>query len=195
VTPPSANRLAQATPDTSTVQIAAAPQPTSRPASRFAVVACSSCAEPWAVETRHATITCPRCATKVETRDRRRLWEGDTAQDAQTHAGILRARAQGLAGAAAATISLERPIREARHDSPAEAAAAKASGITNKSQRAEAVALWMQRLVGPSRHDDLIDAMVLAGLEKSRAESEVIRMLVCDVLYEPRAGVYALTAE
>lgn len=151
---------------------------------RFAVIACP-CTETWAVETRHARVSCPRCGKGAELATRQRLWQGDTADDARKAAGSLRAQAAGGTG-----LVLERPVPAARHDSPADAAAAKGSGIVNRSDRAEVVALWLTRLVGQPSHDDLVDALVKSGLDKSRAEREVHRMLAMDYLMEPRVGSY-----
>jgi hypothetical protein len=84
------------------------------------------------------------------------------------------------------------PAPQARHDSPADAAAAKASAFAGKSQRAEAVALWLTRLNGPTPHLEFMQALEKAGLDAARAEAEVVRMLACDILFEPQAGRYAL---
>lgn len=151
---------------------------------RFAVIGCP-CGETWAVETRHARVACPRCGKAAELATRQRLWQGDTADDARKAAGTLRAQAAG-----GAAVLSERPAQVARHDSPADAAAAKAGGITNKSDRAEAVALWLTRLVGQPSHEELVQALVKSGLDRGRAEREVHRMLATDYLMEPRAGSY-----
>lgn len=152
----------------------------------FAVVACSSCRRPWAVETRHANAKCPNCRTNAQLAGKRRLWEGPDAAGAQAaaaqHASLL-AGAPLLKGTPA-------PVR--RHDNALEAAAASARGIANKSQRAEMVALTLTRAQGASPHDQLVQAMLLAGLDAERAQKEVVRMLACDVLTEPRAGRYAV---
>jgi hypothetical protein len=39
-------------------------------------------------------------------------------------------------------------------------------------------------------HADLVHALKLAGLDPDRAEAEVTRMLVMDILMEPKAGHY-----
>lgn len=77
-----------------------------------------------------------------------------------------------------------------RHDSPVAAAAAKANAVVNKSQKAEAIALWLTRLLGDASHQDYHDAMRMAGLDVERAEKEITRMLAMDVIFEPRAGSY-----
>jgi hypothetical protein len=151
---------------------------------RFAVIPCP-CGERWAVETRHAKVTCPRCGTTADLAARTRLWQGDTALAARDAAGTLRAEAAG-----APAVRLAGPSSAPRHDSPADAAAAKANAITNRSDRAEAVALWMTRLVGQPSHADLVAALRKAGLDQSRAEREIVRMLAMDYLMEPRAGSY-----
>ena len=151
---------------------------------RYAVLPCP-CGELWAAELRHASVSCPRCGQAADTATRKRLWQGDDAAAARKAAGTLRAQAAG-----ADARLLEPEPRAVRHDSPADAAAAKASGITNKSDRAEAVALWMTRLVGQPTHGQLVDALQRAGLDKARAEREVTRMLAMDYLMEPRAGSY-----
>lgn len=151
---------------------------------RYAVVPCP-CGERWAAETRHARLTCPRCGQAADLATRKRLWQGDDAGAARKAAATLRAEAAG------ADFALLAPApKEARHDSPADAAAAKASAIANRSGRAEAVALWMTRLVGQPTHAELVDAMGKAGLDRVRAEREVVRMLAMDYLMEPRAGSY-----
>lgn len=150
---------------------------------RFAVLACP-CGERWAVETRHAKVACPGCRLTADLVTRQRLWQGDDAAAASQAAGALRAAAAG------APQVLEPPLREARHDSPLDAAAAQAAGVVNKSDRAEVVALWMTRLVGSPSHTQLVDALQRAGLDATRAEREVMRMLAMDYLMEPRAGTY-----
>ena len=151
---------------------------------RFAIIPCP-CGERWATETRHARVTCPRCGTSGELAARLVLWQGDDASAAREAAASLRAQAAG-----APKSLLERPVPVARHDSVADAAAAKASSITNRSDRAEAVALWMTRLAGQPTHADLLDALTRAGLDKARAEREIVRLLAMDYLMEPRAGSY-----
>jgi hypothetical protein len=154
---------------------------------RYAVVACSACRAPWAVELRHETASCPSCHAPVEVARRTRLWQGDDARQAQ--AAVAHHRA-AMAGGLAAVQALAPRRPEPRHDSPADAAAAQASGLVNKSARAEAVALWMTRLVGLVPHRDLVDAMGKAGLDADRAEREVVRLLATDVMVEPKAGSY-----
>ncbi len=158
----------------------------------FAVVACSSCRQAWAVDLRHTRASCPRCQRPADLDRRRRLWQGDDAREAQAAAGRLRLEL---------TTGDQAPLQQARvdelalpkvprHDSPVEEAAARARAVTNKSQRADAVALWLTRLQGASSHDDYVGALSRAGLDRVRAEKEIVRMLACDVVYEPRAGYY-----
>lgn len=153
---------------------------------RFAVLACP-CGQRWAVETRHETVRCPGCAKVHEAGRRTPLWLGETAQEA------TRAVQEALAHAAGVPIPATVP-RVARHDSPRDAAAAQASSVINKSARAERVALWMTRLVGQPSHDELVDALQRAGLDRLRAEREIVRMLATDYLVEPRAGTYRTLA-
>lgn len=159
---------------------------------RFAVVACSACRQPWAVELRHAEAACPACKAKAPLASRVHLWSGDDARAAQ--AAVAHHRA-ALAGGAVAVASLQARRPDARHDSPGDAAAAQAAGLVNKSARAEAVALWMTRLVGATPHAELIAAMGKAGIPPERAEREVVRMLATDLLMEPRAGHYRLLGD
>ncbi len=77
-----------------------------------------------------------------------------------------------------------------RYDDPVDAAAAKARGTINKSERADIVLLWLSRLQETAEHDDAIRSLLRAGLDADRAEKEIIRMLACDVIYEPKAGSY-----
>lgn len=161
----------------------------------LAVVACSDCKTAFSVELRHKTATCPRCPTMVDLRRRRRLWEGDAPEDArQAVVGLNAALRQGLgeqeAGAALAALTL--PEQTPKHDSVLDAAAAKARAVTNMSQRAETVALWLHRLQGPTSDEQFMDALQKAGLPAERAEREIIRMLACDIIYEPRVGAYAI---
>ncbi len=151
---------------------------------RFAVLACP-CGERWAVETRHAKVACPGCRQAADLVTRQRLWQGDDAVAASQAAGALRAAAAG-----APTGTLEAQNQEVRHDSPVDAAAAQAAGVVNKSDRAEVVALWMTRLVESPSHAQMVDALQRAGLDATRAEREVMRMLAMDYLMEPRAGTY-----
>jgi hypothetical protein len=153
----------------------------------FAVVACSACRQPWAVELRHATATCPACRSAYDLAGRKPLWQGEDARAAQ--AAVAHHRA-ALAGGLPAVQAL-RPVRpEPRHDSPADAAAAQAGGIVNLSARAEAVALWMTRLMGQVPHQELVEAMGKAGIPRERAEREVVRLLATDLMMEPKAGRY-----
>ena len=154
---------------------------------RFAVLACSRCRQPWAAELRHATVACPGCNAAADTARKTRLWEGDSAAEAQRAVAHHRAELAG-GGQAVAALLQARPAP--RHDSPEEAAAAQALGIANKSQRAELVALWMTRLLGSAPHDRLLAALEHAGIDRKRAEAEVVRMLAMDILMEPRAGHY-----
>ena len=151
---------------------------------RFAVLSCR-CGEVWAAETRHARVACPRCGDAADLSTRKRLWQGDDGAAARKATAQLRAQAAG-----APALDLTPEARPARHDSPEDAAAAKAAGITNRSDRAEAVALWLTRLVGVPTHAQLVDALQRAGLDAPRAEREVVRMLAMDYLTEPRAGTY-----
>lgn len=149
---------------------------------RFGVLSCT-CKEIWAVELRHAAVRCPQCRKSLDTTTRKPLWVGATAMEAAEAAGQFRAQAAGV------PIPV-RAIATPRHDSPAQAAAAQAIAVTNKSARAELVALWMTRLVGQPTHDDLREALEHAGLDRARAEREIMRMLAMDYLMEPRAGSY-----
>ncbi len=161
---------------------------------RYAVVGCQ-CGNTWALELRHATATCTQCRQTVDVKRRRRLWQGNDLREAQAAAGSLRAaRAQGLpetqAAAAALALQPEKPL--VRHDTPVDAAAAKAKSITNKSARAEAVALWLTRLLDRPDEATMLESMRRAGIEAVRAEKEIVRMLACDILYEPAIGRYAM---
>ena len=155
----------------------------------FAVVACTACRQPWAVELRHATASCPKCNASYTLPDRKPLWHGDDGRAAQ--AAVAHHRA-AMAGGLEATQALKPRRPGPKHDSPTDAAAAQAAGIVNLSARAEAVALWMTRLVGLATHGQLIEAMVKAGLDPARAEREVVRLLAMDLLMEPKAGHYRL---
>lgn len=159
----------------------------------LAVVACSGCKRPWTVELRSRTASCPGCGKRVDLDRRTRLWEGTDAREARSAAASLRAAlAQGVPVEVA-----NRRLRDAdpepvvRHDSPVDAAAAQARAITNQSDRADEVAAWLTRLLGPTDHDTFVAALEKAGLSRERAEREIVRMLACDVVYEPRAGSYA----
>lgn len=111
-------------------------------------------------------------------------------REAQAAAGRLRAAmAQGV-GLAEAEEAIRPPEPLARHDSPVEAAAAQARQVRNLSGRADRVALWLTRLQGDVAHDAYVDALGMAGLDRARAEKEIVRMLATDVIYEPRAGAY-----
>jgi DNA-directed RNA polymerase subunit RPC12/RpoP len=155
---------------------------------RYAVIACSLCRQPWAIEQRNQTAKCPACSRVVAIAGRLKLWEGDNGLQAAEAAG--RQRASGFDVAALENQGAKVP----RHDSPADAAAAQAQGIINQSRRAESVATWMTRLVGQPSHQQLVEAMAKAGLEQQRAEREIVRMLACDYLTEPRAGTYRVLA-
>lgn len=159
----------------------------------FAVIACG-CSNAWAVDLRAKTSRCTACGRNQDIATRHRHWTGETAAEARTAAGRIRAAlAQGIPledTALAESLILEDP-RPASHDSPIDAAAAKGRDIRNLSDRAEEVALWMTRLEGPSSEPRLLEALVKAGLSSERAGKEITRMLACDVTYEPKAGFYA----
>lgn len=147
---------------------------------RFGVAHCP-CGQAWAVELRHAQATCPRCARAAPLEPARLRWTGDTAAEAQAAVAALK-------GAIPEPLT-RRPLP--RHDSPVEAAAARGAGIANKSSRAELVALALSRLCGGAApRDDLLEALEKAGLDRKRAEAEVVRMLAMDILMEPKAGHY-----
>lgn len=154
----------------------------------YAVTACGQCREPWAVDLRQATARCPRCKAQADLRSSRHLWQGDLPQEAQAAAAALRLGP----GQAAAIERLSRPPARQlpRHDSATDAAAAQAAGIVNRSERAERVAEALTRLCGLAAHADLACALEKAGLDPKRAEAEIVRMLACDLLVEPRAGMY-----
>jgi len=156
----------------------------------YAVVACSRCRNPWAVELRNATASCPACGAEADLARRTRLWEGDSPQEAQ--AAVAQARLQ--AAGPQAILHMQRLAATARpargHDSPVDAAAAAGTGVRNRSERAEAVARAYGRLCADIPHADLVEALTRAGLEPARSAVEVTRMLACDVLLEPRAGTY-----
>jgi hypothetical protein len=154
--------------------------------SQFLVVACHRCGSPWAVEARHAAARCPGCQARNEIAGRNPLWRGDDAQQARAVVASLRAGDHALDNAG--------PPKLPRHDSVADAAAARALGIVNRSSRAEAVAFHLVRLRGQAPHDELVEAMLKAGLDPDRAEAEITRMLALDVILEPRAGRYAMVA-
>lgn len=158
----------------------------------FAVIACRRCREPWAVETRHAATACPRCSARNQLRKRVHLWEGDDAREAQAAAVHLRTEmAKGVApGTALVTFQTAKKEEVPRHDSPVDAAAAKARALVNKSERADAVALWLTRLLGQAHHDTYLETLQKAGIDAVRAEKEIVRMLATDIIYEPLAGRY-----
>lgn len=156
----------------------------------YAVVACPGCRQAWAVDLQNANATCPSCRAKVELAAIRPLWQGDLPQEAQTVAASYRL-AQGPGAAQAVQWLAARPARTLpRHDSPLDAAAASGAQVRNLSQRAEAVALTLTRLMGLVPHGDLLLALEKAGLVPERAEAEVIRLLATDVMVEPKAGFY-----
>jgi hypothetical protein len=121
------------------------------------------------------------------------LWQGGSAHEAATAAAAVRAAIlQGRTpeDAATAVAAIAPAPRDARHDSPLDAAAAKARAFVNKSQRADAVALWLTRLLGAATEDDYLATLHRAGLSAPRAEKEILRMLACDVIFEPSPGRY-----
>ncbi|MCA1818815.1 MAG: hypothetical protein LC620_01970 [Halobacteriales archaeon] len=159
----------------------------------YAVLRCPACRNPWAVDLRNATATCPACSRKADTRTQARLWEGDLPQDAQQAASSLRLARHGVPTEASQVVQAlaERPARAVpRHDSPVDAAAAAGAGIRNLSERAEAVAAALTKLRGWAGHDDLLSALSKAGLDGARAAAEVHRMLAADRMMEPRPGRY-----
>jgi hypothetical protein len=154
----------------------------------YAVVACRQCNNAWAVDRRNATASCPHCNAKADRQHQLALWEGEDARAAQAATAQKRAAAGGVHGQQLAMLAA--PVRMPRHDSVLDAAAAQVRHVTNKSDRAEAVARWMERLASPFRHEDLIAALERAGLDAKRCHDEVIRLLSNDILLEARPGLY-----
>lgn len=95
-----------------------------------------------------------------------------------------------MAGGRQAVVALQDARPVPRHDSPRSAAAAKANAVVNKSQKADIIALWLTRLQGDGSHDDHVEAMREAGIDRERAEKEITRMLAMDVVFEPVPGRY-----
>ncbi|HJQ92796.1 MAG TPA: hypothetical protein VJ874_00765, partial [Candidatus Thermoplasmatota archaeon] len=62
---------------------------------RFAVVVCSGCRKPWAVELRHATASCPACKASHDLAGRAPVWQGDDARAAQAAVAQHRAAMAG----------------------------------------------------------------------------------------------------
>jgi hypothetical protein len=159
----------------------------------YAVISCG-CKNAWAVELRHFSSKCTRCGRSSPIAKRQRHWTGDDAKEAGIAASAIRmGLAQGtpLDQLVEQVMELQSNPRPVRHDSPIDAAAAKSREVINASERAEIVALWLTRLLGPSSDATFREALEKAGLEAERAEKEVIRMLACDVIYEPKMGYYA----
>jgi len=154
---------------------------------KFAAIVCAACHRAWTVETRHESVTCPRCGQKAELAKRRPIWIGDDVAGAQAalnrHAG----------GPTVVLQTLAERAEQLPHDSPTMAAASRGKGIVNKSERADAVAAALAQ-GGPASHSDLLEALLQAGLERGRAEAEIIRMLATDYLMEPRAGRYVVVS-
>ncbi len=157
---------------------------------RFAAIVCPDCRRAWTVERRHETVTCPRCGHTTAQASRKPIWTGDDVSGAQE---ALTLHHGGIAALAA---SQRPPNRAARlpHDSAVAAAASRGTGIINKSERAEAVARALASAPQTAGHADLRLALEHAGLERERAESEIVRMLATDILMEPRAGQYTLVS-
>ncbi|MHB8633430.1 MAG: hypothetical protein ACYDBQ_05600 [Thermoplasmatota archaeon] len=145
--------------------------------SDVAVVVCSGCRAPWAVELRHREAHCPSCRRACDLTTHVLEWRGSSLQEAQQEV----ARRRGPAPAP----------REARHDSTLDRAAAAGRRTVNHSRRAEAVAAALLA-EGEQPHGELVMTLTAAGLDRARAEREVSRMLACDYLTEPRAGRYRL---
>lgn len=146
----------------------------------------------------HLVLQCPRCggANVCEAHHASRRCRRCTAP--LPASAIVLARCASAPEARARLVAMTSPTPIARpverHDSTVEAAAAKASAITNLSQRAEAAALWLARLGGTIRHEELIQAFLAAAIPQKRAQAEVVRLLATDILYEPRPGEYRFVA-
>ncbi|MES2155023.1 MAG: hypothetical protein V4510_07795 [bacterium] len=153
---------------------------------KFAAIVCARCRRARTVETRHATASCPHCGVPATLAQRTPIWTGDDVAGGQ--AAILM-----HAGGTVAVAQAARPTRarDLPHDSPTMAAASKATGIVNRSEKAEAVTRALLE-DGTASHIDLVQAMLEAGLDGGRAQSEVVRMLATDFILEPRPGRYRL---
>lgn len=94
----------------------------------------------------------------------------------------------GQEGNRAIAMLQQDPVR--KHDSPAAAAAAKARIIANPSKKAELILQTLTKVLGDVPENDALRAMRDAGLTSERAEKELVRMLACDEIFEPRLGYY-----
>lgn len=150
----------------------------------FAVIACSKCATPWSVETRHVTSTCPRCGKESKLATRTKLWMGENAGKAREAVASL----SGQEGALSIDLLSREPVR--KHDSPAAAAASKARIVANASKKAVLIMETLTNILGDVPEKEALIAMRDAGLTSERAEKEIVRMLACDEIFEPRLGFY-----
>lgn len=153
---------------------------------KFAAIVCPRCRGGWTVESRHESARCPRCNTTVTVKERKAIWEGDDIDGGQAALAIHN-------GGSGLTLHGQRPRSAAAlpHESATMAAASQATGIVNRSEKAEAVARALFA-TSTATHDDLLQALVEAGLDTGRAEVEIIRLLGTDFLMEPRPGRYCL---
>lgn len=154
---------------------------------KYATIVCPACQGAWTVETRHESASCPRCRQKVRLAERKPIWHGDDVAGA--HAAL--AMHAGGPDAVNQVSARPRPAALLPHDSATLAAASRANGIVNRSEKAEAVARALTE-TGLAGHTDLLRALGEAGLDEDRAVLEVARMLATDFLMEPRPGRYRL---
>ncbi|HET6398791.1 MAG TPA: DUF1922 domain-containing protein, partial [Candidatus Thermoplasmatota archaeon] len=61
----------------------------------FAVLACTACGRPMAVDERHAATSCPACGQRVEHRRARVAWRGPDARLAGSVLASLKAASSG----------------------------------------------------------------------------------------------------
>lgn len=154
-------------------------------AGMYQVVACPRCRRAKVVEPGRKQSTCGLCSRTLALRDLRAFATVGTLEEAQMAAGAVNAKLSGREREFAQALVPAAP-RVARHDDRFAAAAANARRFSSEKDRADAVA----RALGDFGEDDLRRAFAVAGLPIDKVEAHLKRMLVADVVFEPRAGVY-----
>lgn len=151
----------------------------------FQVVACPRCRRAKVVEPGRKQATCGSCNRPLTLADLRAFATTGSIEEAQVAAGLVNAKLAGREREFAAALVPAAP-RASRHDDRFAAAAAAARRFSSEVDRTDAVA----RALGDFTEDDLARAFHVAGLPADKLGAHLKRMLVADVVFEPRAGRY-----
>ena len=151
----------------------------------FAVVACSRCKRALVVEEGRKQAACAHCSRTLDLPNLRAFHRTEDPEDARLMVGAVNAKLAGRDREFQAAF-VPPPPRPERHDDKWHKAAAAARRATSEKDRADAVARALESFAP----EDFAKALRLAGLDASKAEAHLKRMLETQVVFEPRPLCY-----